>query len=97
MGNINWTLVGLGVFGGIVGEFLAIHAERYRGPPPYLKSLFYWIVSIIMCLLAGFLILIYHWSGIKIVPILAVNIGASAPLIFKELAGNIPPEKPRID
>jgi len=86
-----------GVLGGIGAEFLAIHALRYKGPPPWLKTLSYWITAGIMCLIGGFFVLIYHWSGIKIYPLLAVHIGASAALILKELAGNIPPEKPRVD
>ena len=58
---------------------------------PDLKDFFYWLPFLILPLVGGFLAYAYANSGTVLTPILAINIGASAPLILKSLASTIPP------
>lgn len=53
---------------------------------------FYWVVTIGMILAGGGLVWLYHKSGLEFKPIIAVNIGASAPLILGSLVQSKPPE-----
>ena len=43
----------------------------------------------------GVVTLLYHLDGTALRPLLAVNIGASAPLIIKSFASAIPSTKPK--
>jgi hypothetical protein len=45
-----------------------------------------------MILAGGVLVWIYHKSGLDLKPIIAVNIGASDPLIIGSLVQTKPPE-----
>lgn len=42
----------------------------------------YWVMSFLMCLMGMLLVLVYTKSGVTMIPILAFNIGASAPFIL---------------
>lgn len=85
----------LGVLGGFFTKLLGHYKMREAAPeafPKYLKSFYYWIVTILMVLSGGALAAIYAASKIDLTPIVAVNIGASAPLILGALARKAPPE-----
>ncbi len=47
-----------------------------------------------MILSGGALVAIYLGSGVTMTPLLAVNIGASAPLILQSLVSQAPPIAP---
>ena len=82
MGLLEGFLYGL--VGGLLAELLGLFRLRQQAPgalPLWLKSWFYWVVTLLMALAGGVLVVIYLRSGIAIQPILAVNVGASAPLI----------------
>ena len=84
-----------GVFGGLLAELLGLYKLRTQAPatfPAYLRSPFYWVVTIGMILAGGGLVWLYHKSGLELKPIIAVNIGASAPLILGSLVQSKPPE-----
>ena len=57
---------------------------------PELKTFFYWLPFVILPLLGGFVAYAYIESGTTLTPILAINIGVSAPLIFRTMASSIP-------
>lgn len=59
---------------------------------PDLKDPLYWLYFVITPLLGAGLAFLYDSSNIKLQPILAANIGASAPLILRSMASVIPPE-----
>ncbi len=83
-----------GVIGGALGELLKWYAMR-ESPnlPAYLKSPFYWVVTVIMMLAGGGLVLI---QGVKAdTPWLAINIGITAPLILKGFASVVPIQPPK--
>ena len=92
MGILEGFLYGL--FGGILAELLALFKLRHQSAqslPVFLRSKFYWIVTIAMMCAGGGLAAVYLNSGIRLIPILAVNLGASAPLIFGSLVAQVPP------
>jgi len=87
----------IGFAGGLVAEAVGIFDLRHTAPnelPQHLKSWFYWLCVIGMSCLGSGLVYIYADSGVHIVPLLALNIGASAPLILRQLTRatpNLPP------
>jgi hypothetical protein len=58
----------------------------------------YWVLTSLMCLSGGLLVVAYLESDIVIKPILAINLGASTPLIIQAFVSRIPAVEPgRID
>ena len=84
-----------GLGGGCAAEamkWFRIREELHEGLPDYAKNWGYWLVTGIMILVGGLLVLVYQSSGdVQLSPILAFNIGVSAPLIISALAGQVPP------
>jgi hypothetical protein len=77
-----------GVFGGFLSELLKWHRLRSsKQLPLYLKSPFYWIITILIIVSGGILSLLY--SSEKMNAILCVNIGISAPLIIQNLSRSV--------
>jgi hypothetical protein len=90
----NWTIFGLGVLGGALAEVLKWYQLRESdNPPAYLHSILYWVTTVIMALVGGILAFVQQ-VDIK-QPILAINIGISAPLILKGLAAVTPIKAPQ--
>jgi hypothetical protein len=86
----------IGICGGIAAELVRWHSLRFtlhKGLPDWSKSPLYWIVTIGMAIAGGGLVYLYILSGTNISPFLALNIGASAPLLIGKLAE----QAPRID
>ena len=85
-----WQMIAWGFAGGCAAELLQwfrIRKELYRGIPDWAKSWWYWIVTIGMVGMGTLLVSMY---GIESNPILAFNVGASAPLILKSLVEQVP-------
>ena len=84
----------LGLAGGVASELLdwfRIRKELHRGVPGWAKSWLYWLITATMSGFGGLLVFTYEVSGIEVSPILAFNIGASAPLILRSLTSQVPP------
>lgn len=82
-----------GIAGGALAELLGLFKLRHQARkdlPIWLKSPFYWIVTLLMILAGGFIVIIYIKAGIVLNPLIAVNIGASAPLIIGAMTSQIP-------
>jgi len=82
-----------GVFGGSLAELLGLFRLRHEAPgafPVWLQSVFYWIITGLMVLAGGGLVVIYLKSKFTLNALLAVNIGASAPLIIGALVSQVP-------
>lgn len=79
----------LGVVGGALGELLKWYSMR-ESPnlPDYIRSPFYWVVTVLMILAGGGLVLIQGVQPEN--PWLAINVGLTAPLILKGFASVIP-------
>jgi len=99
MGAIDILLYGMG--GGLAAELVGFWKLRHTSRselPEYLRSWFYWGVTLPMIGLGGGLAWLYSTSDVSLNPILAVNIGASAPLIIGVFAGQTPTIPPgRVD
>ncbi len=81
--------------GGGLGIKLLELAELHRIPKidrPDLKDWLYWVPFIVMPLLGGGLALAYDTSNTVLTPLLAINVGVSAPLILRAMAQAIPLE-----
>lgn len=82
-----------GLLGGGLAEILGLFKLRQQAAealPQFLKSTFYWIVTIAMLCAGGGIVVVYFKSGISLNPLLAVNVGASAPLIIGSLVAQAP-------
>jgi hypothetical protein len=97
MGLLEGFLYGL--LGGLLSEVLGLfrlRQQKVETLPDWLKSWFYWATTVLMITAGGLLVVIYLRSGISVQPILAVNVGASAPLLIGTVLGqapSIPPGK----
>ena len=91
----------LGVLGGLLAELFSISKLRYRARhelPLWITSPWYWIITALLIVSGGVLVGVYLGSGVAMTPLLAVNIGASAPLILQSLVSQAPAIEPgRID
>ena len=82
-----------GIIGGAFAELLGLFKLRHRAPsrfPVWLKSWLYWSLTVSMILAGGALAVIYTKAGIELNPLIAVNIGASAPLIIGTFVSQTP-------
>lgn len=87
----------LGVLGGLFAEIFSLSKLRYLpldARPLWVRSVWYWAITLAMILSGGALVGIYLGSGVTMTPLLAVNIGASAPLILQSLVSQAPPIDP---
>jgi hypothetical protein len=86
-----------GVFGGGCSELLAIFKLRQRAMrdwPKWSKMWSYWVISGVWVFLGGLLVVAYLNSDVKLSPILAINLGASTPLIIERVFSQAPPIEP---
>ena len=82
--------------GGFAANLLPLLDLRTLKPAerPDLRSVFYWIPFMIMPILGAGLAMAYVQSGVELKPIVAVNIGITAPLILRAMASSPPAVKP---
>ncbi len=99
MGIVETLLFGMG--GGFAAEMVGLWKLRHSSRselPDFLKSPFYWMVTVVMIGVGGGLAVLYVKSGASLNPFLAANVGASAPLIIGLFVEQTPPIRPgRID
>jgi hypothetical protein len=79
-----------GLLGGVFAEVFGLWKLRREATPEYCRNWFYWLTTLAMILCGGGLAFIYVKSGVALAPIVAVNIGASAPLIIGSLTAAPP-------
>lgn len=88
----------LGFIGGLVVQGLRI-VEMERTPadqrPTTFKDPLYWFQFFFWSMVGGGIASLYQNSGNPLTPLLCVNIGASAPLIVKQMISTLPPIGPR--
>lgn len=86
-----------GLLGGFFAELLGLFALRQQSPatlPQFLKSRFYWFVTVAMTVAGGGLVAVYVKSGMLLNPLVALNVGASAPLIIGSFVAQAPSLSP---
>jgi hypothetical protein len=95
-----WLTFLFGFLGALLSNVLGLY-EVVQLPstarPPYLASAFYWLTVFLLSCLGGGLALLYETRAMHLPPLLAVNIGASVPLLMKTLASSIPKTHQKID
>lgn len=82
-----------GLLGGVFAEVLGLWKLRHVAAaelPHYLRTPFYWLMTSAMVGVGGLVALVYVKSGIALSPLVAVNVGASAPLIIGGLTAAPP-------
>jgi hypothetical protein len=88
----SYAVFGIGCAGGLLAELL--HWWNLRESPQlpaYIKSLFYWAITLAMILAGGFVAWIYF--GARAEAIIALHIGISTPLILQKFVTSIPDTK----
>ena len=94
-----------GFFGGVGAELAVLFGVRQQFPdrfPYWIRSRAYYVVALLMALAGGGIALAYVRSGTALSAILAIQIGASAPLFFRKARDVIaetpaPPDPNRVD
>lgn len=80
-----------GIGGGLFVEILSWYKIRKcTKPPHWFQSRFYWIGTFFMIIVGGILVVAHMHSEVSLTPLLAINIGASAPLLIGTMAGTAP-------
>ena len=81
-----------GSIGGLLVEVAHWYGLRQSvNLPEYLKKFSYWLITLVMIAAGGFLATIWDFPpDLANWKLLAVNIGASAPLIIKNLSATVP-------
>lgn len=85
-----------GILGGAGAElygFYNIRKEFSENPPSWIRSKFYWIVTILMIFFSGGIVCMYIKSGVNINHIMATHIGAATPLLLSTMLQS----KPKIE
>ncbi len=84
-----------GLGGGALPEFLAVYRRRHEPRlPEWLKRWNWWLPTLLMIGAGGGLAVLYVKSGVDLNPFLALNVGASTPLILASLSSAAPPTLP---
>ncbi len=93
--------IALGVLGGAFAEFMRIFDLRHRATkdwPHWVRLRSYWVMTGGMVAAGALLVILHQRAGTSFLnnPWLAINIGASAPLVLRQLtagAGGAPGPK----
>lgn len=87
--TLSWLeACGLGLLGGFLAVFLDIYNLRHVPPsrrPAWLKSPFYWVLTLVRIAAGGVLVWLYVRNGDVLHVFECIYIGASAPLVIKGL------------
>jgi hypothetical protein len=83
-----------GLLGGCLAELLGWFKLRHQAPeqlPAWMGTFYYWMCTVLMIGAGGLLVIAYLRSEVKLNPITAINIGASAPLLLGSFISQTPP------
>lgn len=84
-----------GVFGGFAAEALVWFGIRHLRPAEYpfwVRSPLYYLIAAVMIAIGGIVALAYARSGATLNALLALQIGASTPLILRKARDLVPPK-----
>ena len=89
----------LASLGGLAINILHLveYSKRPKAERPDFKDWLFWIPYPTWPLLGGLLAFAYERSGVQLSPILALNVGLSAPLIFRAMLDANPIKPAAID
>jgi len=83
-----------GCFGGLLGNVVRLIQTSAQPPQAHtidFKDPFYYVQLVLLAFLGGVFVYLYDISGMKLTALLAVNIGASAPIIAQNFLSAVPP------
>ena len=93
-----------GLIGGVGAEVVVLFGLRHKDPndfPYWVRSPAYYVIALVMAILGGAITVAHLRSGSSMDPILAIQVGASAPLILRKMRDAVPsdesPDPSRID
>jgi hypothetical protein len=91
-GLSEWGALAYGVIGGALPEFLAVYRKRDEPQKSAKVKRFWtwWLPTVGMIAAGGGLAFVYVKSGNSLNPFLAINVGASTPLILGSLVSTTP-------
>ena len=81
-----------GLIGGFGAEMVGFFGIRRQNPhdfPYWIRSPKYYIIALTMILIGAAIALAYYRSGFDLNPILAIQIGASAPLFLRKASDTV--------
>jgi hypothetical protein len=91
----DWIIVALAFMGGFLGEVFSLielgNLPKKNRPETFGDPLFR-LKFFVVPIAGAFLGFVYQLSNFNLAPFVAVNIGASAPLIFKTIMNAAPPK-----
>ncbi len=86
-----------GCFGGLLGNLIRL-VQVANTPkqqrPPIVSDPWYHLQVVILAIMGGVFVLMYHVSGVQLNAILSVNVGASAPIIAQNFLASVPKLSP---
>ncbi len=89
-----------GLVGGFLAEFYSINLHRYKAKkewPKYVKYWWYWLMAVVWVAIGGFLAGTYEsLEGTTLNALVALNVGATAPLIVEGLTRAAPDVSPGV-
>jgi hypothetical protein len=89
------AFVWYGVAGGVLGPVLSLvqwsRTPQQERPSPPLYDAGFWLGGVLLALLGGFAVFLYEHTNVVFNPVLAVHIGASAPILFQQLLSTAAP------
>lgn len=83
----------LGLLGGVVAELVAVTPYRRRTAkqvPAFLRGWLYWVIGVLWIVVGGIISLVMLREVENFGPILPVQVGATAPLLFERLLASAP-------
>ena len=90
--SVDWSIVGIAAFGSLAINLLNL-MEALQLPPdrrPTFTDVAYWVPYVIYPILGGFVAYVYLTAQFDLNAVLALQVGASAPLILRAAAAAIP-------
>ncbi|MGY6631590.1 MAG: hypothetical protein ACXIUL_11330 [Wenzhouxiangella sp.] len=91
---MDWMIIGLAALGAILMNLLTL-AEAHQLPKaqrPDFGDPLYYIAYIVFAFFGALFAFVYLETGFEVRPLLALHIGASAPLLVRTLASTVPRE-----
>lgn len=90
-----WEVFAFGTVGAVAVQVLHWLEVSRRGRwPKYSKNAFHWVLTFAFCVISGFIAVAFFWDR-DADPLLAMQLGASAPLIIRQLGAAGLPEADR--
>ena len=89
-----WSGLGLGLVGGCLPEAIAMYKLRaidVKNWPSHYRLASFWVIQVLAIAVGGLLVVAYvEWSAAKLTWLIALNLGASAPISIEAIISAAP-------